>query len=347
MTQEVLFVRVNHTHKGVQEAVRTAMLPVWERNLLRGKRIFVKVNLISSEFVPGQCTSPLVLDEVLKELTENGYEVTLGDADLAAARQCEKAYEIWGHKKVAEKYGAHFQNISKDTLIKADVGGTVFRALDIPKCIWDADHIINLPVMKTHCLTGLTCSLKHFWGVVPRVRHQYHLVVNEAIADITRFLRDKIAYNIADGTIAMEGNGPRTGKSKICDVLMASSDPVALDAAVAEYMGLPTPEHVIAAAKRDVGMLEYIIKGDKFEPNPFFPSDPDKQPVFKWEMAFRKSFLKPIMFDTPIFGIFAWTATKYNTFWYYKREGRKYLKEVANTWYRKELEDFLGPEAFK
>ena len=344
---EVLFIRVKHTHGGVQEAVKTAMQPIWERNLLPRKRVFVKVNLISSEFVPGQCTSPLVLDEVLRELTENGYEVTFGDADLAAARQCERACEKWGHKNLAEKYGARFQNISKDTLIKVDVGGTVFKTLDIPQCIWEADHIVNLPVIKTHCLTGLTCSLKHFWGVVPRVRHQYHLVVNEAIADITRFLRDKIAYNIADGTIAMEGNAPRTGISKICDVIMASSDPVALDAAVAEYMGIPTPEHVFAAAKRDVGRFEYTLRGDRFEPNPFLQPDPDKQPIFKYEMAFRKSFLKPIMFDTPLFGIFAWIATKYNTFWYYKRKGRKYLKEVANTWYRKELEDYLGLEAFE
>lgn len=347
MPSEVLFIRVKQQHGGVQEAVKAAMTPIWENHLFHGSKIFVKVNLISSEFVPGQCTSPLVLKEVLKELTKRGYEVTFGDADLAAALQCDKAYESWGHKKIAEKYGVRFQNLSKDRLVKVEVGGVVFKTLDVPECILEADHIVNLPVIKTHCLTGLTCALKHFWGVVPRVRHQYHLVVNDAIADIAYFLKDKIAYNIADGTIAMEGDGPRTGKPKICNVIMASSDPVALDAAVAEYMGMPTPEHVVAAAKRGVGLLNYIIAGDDFKPNPFTPANPDKQPIFKWEMAFRRSFLKPLIFDTPIFSVFAWVATKYNTFWYFRRRGKKYRKQVEETWYGEEFKKFFDSEELK
>jgi uncharacterized protein (DUF362 family) len=347
MPSEVLFIKVKQQRRGVQEAVKTAMAPLWEKNLLHGSKIFVKVNLISSEFVPSQCTSPLVLDEVLRELTERGYSVTFGDADLAAARQCDKACEVWGHKKLAEKYGVRFQNLSKDKLIKVNVGGIVFKTLDVPQSVLDADHIINLPVIKTHCLTGLTCALKHFWGVVPRVRHQYHLVVNEAIADIAYFLKEKITYNIADGTVAMEGNGPRTGKPKICNVIMASCDPVALDAAVAEYMGMPLPEHVIVAAERGVGLLDYVIIGDDFKPEHFLPPNPDKQPIFKWEMAFRRSFLKPLIFDTPIFSIFAWIATKYNTFWYYRREGKKYRRQVEETWYGKEYADFFSSEEFK
>lgn len=344
---EVFFVKVQQVPGGVQKAVKQVMKPFWKNHGLPGKKVFVKVNLISSEFVPGQCTSPLVLDEVLKELTERGHEVTFGDADLAAARQCDKAARVWGHKKLAEKYGVHFQNLSKDELIKVNVDGRIFKKLDVPRCILDTDHIVNLPVVKTHCLTGLTCALKHFWGVVPRVRHQYHLVVDDAIADIAGFLKDKIAYNIVDGTIGMEGNGPRTGKSKVCNIIMGSTDPVALDAAVAEYMGFPLPEHVAAAAKRGVGIPNHVIKGNGFKTNPFSPPDPNKQPIFRWEMTFRRSILKPIIFDTPIFEIFAWIATKYNAFWYYRREGRKYVKEIADTWYGKELRNFLGPEAFR
>jgi len=337
----VFFIKVKPTEGGVHRAVETAMAPMWRNNVLKGNKIFVKVNLISSEYVPGQCTSPLVLDEVLKELTEQGYEVTIGDADLAAARQCNKAARVWGHKKLAEKYGAHFQNLSEDKLIRVNLDGKVFKTLDVPESVLEADNIVSLPVMKTHCLCGLTCSLKHFWGVVPRVRHQYHLVVNDAIADITSFLKPRIAFTIVDGTIAMEGNGPRTGKSKICDVIVASEDPVALDAAVAKYMGMPIPQHVRTAAERGVGVLGYNLQGDEFKPNQFVLPNPDRQPIFKWEMAFRKSILKPIMFNTSMFEIFAWIATKYNSFWYYRREGRRYTEEISKTWYAKELAQFL------
>lgn len=326
---------------GVQRAVRKAMAPMWRNNALKGNKVFVKVNLISSEYVPGQCTSPLVLDEVLKELAEKDYDVTIGDADLAAARQCNKAAKVWGHKKLAERYGARFQNLSEDKLVGVKLDGKVFKTLAVPESVLEADSIVSLPVMKTHCLCGLTCSLKHFWGVVPRVRHQYHLVVNDAIADITSFLKPKIAFTVVDGTIAMEGNGPRTGKSKVCDLIAASEDPVALDAAVATYMGMPIPKHVKASAERGVGELGYALQGDESKPNPFLLPNPDKQPIFKWEMAFRKSILKPIMFNTSMFEIFAWIATKYNSFWYYRREGMKYVEEISKTWYANELARFL------
>ncbi|MBX5327179.1 MAG: DUF362 domain-containing protein [Candidatus Bathyarchaeia archaeon] len=341
-TSEVLFIKIKQVPNGVQTAVKTALQPLWKKRLLRGKKIFVKVNLISSEFVPGQCTSPLVLDEVLKELTENGYDVTFGDADLAAARQCDTAAKVWGHKKLAEKYGARFQNLSKDKLVQVKLNGKIFKTLDVPECVLEADHILSLPVMKTHCLTGLTCSLKHFWGVVPRVRHQYHLVVDDAIADITSFLRPKLAYTIVDGTVCMEGDAPRTGKPKICNIIMASTDPVALDAVAARYMGLPTPKHVIAASQRGVGQLNYVLEGDEFEPNPFLLPNPDKQPIFYWEMTLRKSPLKPIIFDTSLFKIFSWIATKYNSFWYYNREGMRYTQEISKTWYGRELTKFIN-----
>lgn len=341
-TSQVFAFYVEKKPRGVQEAVRKAMMPVWKNNLLTGNKVFVKVNLISSEFVPGQCTSPLVLDEVLKELTDRGYNVVFGDADLAATRQCDKAAHVWGHKKLAKKYNARFQNLSKDELVNVEINGKVFQTLAIPKSVREADHIINLPVMKTHCLTGITCALKHFWGVVPRVRHQYHLVVNEAIADITQFIKPKLAFTIADGTVAMEGDGPRTGTPKICNIVMSSVDPVALDAAVAQYMGMAVPEHVVAAANRGTGRLDYTFVGDKVESNFFRPPNPDKQPIFKWEMSLRKTRLKPLIFDTPIFEIFAFIATKYNTLWYYQLLGKKYTREIVKTWYGREFAEFVS-----
>ncbi len=338
---KVFAFRVNKNPGGVQETVEKAMTPIWKERLLKGSRVFVKVNLISSEFVPGQCTSPLVLDEVLKEITERGYDVVFGDADLAAAKQCDRAAEVWGHKRLAEKYKARFQNLSKCRLIKAKIGGKIFKTLDIPEVVYNADHIISLPVMKTHCLTGITCALKHFWGIVPRVRHQYHLVVDEAIADITQFVKPKLAFTIADGTVAMEGEGPRTGKPKICDIVMSSKDPVALDAAVAEYMGISIPTHVFAASKRGTGTHRFAKVGYNFESNSFEQAKPDKQPIFKWEMALRKTRLKPIIFDTSLFEVFAFIATKYNSFWYYQRKGKGYAKKIMKTWYGKEISKFV------
>ncbi|MFH0896777.1 MAG: DUF362 domain-containing protein [Candidatus Bathyarchaeota archaeon] len=338
----VIVTKVIHEPMGVQNAVRKTLEALEWLSLLHGKKVFVKVNLISSEFVPGQCTSPLVLDGLFSELSKHNYDITFGDADLAAAHQCNKAARVWGHLKLAEKYGARFQNLSEDEMVKTQINGKVFQELDIPRTIIEADSIISIPVLKTHCLTGLTCALKHFWGVVPRVRHQYHLVVDDAIADINTLVKPKMAFTLVDGTIGMEGNAPRTGIPKLCDLILASSDPVALDAAAAKYMGLDIPKHVKTASERGLGSLKYNLIGNELETNPFEPPEPDQQPIFFWEMKLRQTFLKPLLFDTPIFNVLSWIATKYNTFYYYQRYGKKYTKETMNTsWYGEQLRNIL------
>jgi len=339
---KVVVTKVNHEPMGVQKAVKKALNGLEWQNLLRGKKVFVKVNLISSEFVPGQCTSPMVLDSLLEELSKHGYDITFGDADLAAAHQCNTAARVWGHLKLAEKYGARFQNLSEDKMVKVQINGKVFKELDVPRTVVEADAIISVPVLKSHCLTKLTCALKHFWGVVPRVRHQYHLVVDDAIADINTLVRPKLAFTLVDCTVGMEGNAPRTGKPKVCDLILASADPVATDAAAAKYMDFDVPAHVRIAAERGLGSLNFNLVGDELKPNPFVPADPDSQPIFFWEMSLRKTFLKPLIFDTPIFGIFAWGATKYNTVYYYQLRGKRYAKDVMNSsWYGREYAKML------
>ncbi|MFC1506168.1 DUF362 domain-containing protein [Thermoproteota archaeon] len=340
---QVVFLRIDHESNGVQNAVKKALNILNWQKLVKGKKLFVKVNLISSEFVPGQCTSPLVLDALFRELTKYDYDVTFGDADLAAARQCNKAAKVWGHLRLAEKYGVRFQNLSEDELIEVEVKGNVFDTLEIPRTILEADSIISIPIIKTHCLTSLTCALKHFWGVVPRVRHQYHVVVDKAIGEINNFLKPKVSFILVDGTIGMEGNGPRTGKPKICDILLASQDPVATDVVAANYMGLPIPEHVKFAAEIGVGSLDYEMTGDDFKSNPFELANPDAQPVFHWEMKLRNTPLKPLFFNTPVFDFLAWIATEYNTFYYYRRFGKKYTRELMKSWYGNELMKFVSP----
>ncbi len=64
-----------------------------------------------------------------------------------------------------------------------------------------------------------------------------------------------MAFTLADGTIAMEGNGPRTGTPKICNVIFASNDLVSLDSSVASFMGIELPQHVKTAHQRGLGDL--------------------------------------------------------------------------------------------
>ena len=39
--------------------------------------------------------------------------------------------------------------------------------MELPELVLEADSIINLPVVKTHVLTGISCALKNHWGLLP------------------------------------------------------------------------------------------------------------------------------------------------------------------------------------
>ncbi|MEM3382114.1 MAG: DUF362 domain-containing protein [Candidatus Bathyarchaeia archaeon] len=338
----VYFRKILHERDGVQKTVKDVLDSICWRDLVNGPRIFVKVNLISSEFIPGQCTSPLILDGLLKEITLDSFDVVVGDADLAAAKQCDRASVVWGHKKIAQRYGAIFKNLSKESTTRVKVGGKIIDTIDIPESILNADSIISIPVLKTHCLTGMTCALKNLWGLLPRARHQYHLMVDDAIADINYLFKDKLSFTLVDGTICMEGNGPRTGKPRMVGCTFGGSDPVAIDAFAANLIGVELPAHVRLAEERGIGRTEFKVEGDPFECLSFEKPNMRTQPIFFWEMLLRKTKVKPLFFDTKIFDALAWIAAMYNSLYYYELHGRRYRREVMQTWLGQELVNFLN-----
>src|SRR3989344_3628878 len=154
--------------------IRKAMeIAEWKKHI-NGRTVFIKLNLLSDQLVPGQCTSPWVLEGVLKVLTENGFSVVVGDADVATSRQAEPAAYRWGILDVCAKYGAQFVNLSKQETVTIPVNGEVWKEIPVPKIICESDARITLPVIKTHNVTTMTCALKNQWGCIPRFRHQFH-----------------------------------------------------------------------------------------------------------------------------------------------------------------------------
>jgi len=62
--------------------------------------------------------------------------------------------------------------------------------------------------------------------------------------------------------------------------------------------------------------------------------------VIKWEMRLRHTpILRTLLFKTLLFTIFAWLATKYNTFYWHQTVGKKAAREFVkqNNIYSKEF----------
>ncbi|WP_048148994.1 DUF362 domain-containing protein [Methanolacinia paynteri] len=349
LSNKVGFVKIlEHNYSGILLKTKECLELIDWKDAIHGKSCFIKINAMSSEVLPGRCSSPWVVEAVLSIIRENfpEIEIYIGDTDLAGSKQLQKAKSIWGFDEIAKKYNATFVNLAEEPVKKINFAdGLVIKEIELPIILLEIDTIVNIPVLKTHCLTTITCSLKCLWGLLPRARHQLHPVVNEAIADINQFF-SKTTLNILDGTIAIEGNGPKTGTPKICDVIFASKDRVALDRVAAEYMEFNYKEipHILISEKKGIGSTNCTILGDEFVTNKFIKPTMSEDFVMNVEISLRKiPILREIVFKTPLFKLFAWGGTNYNYYIWYLKHGKKYAYDIVyNSVYKEEFLKLRG-----
>jgi hypothetical protein len=123
----------------------------------------------------------------------------------------------------------------------------------------EADHIINIPIFKTHVSMVFTCALKNIKGVVQDSIHGTMHMTNLADAMMDLWSVVKADLSIADLIRPMEGYGPHTtGYPVNFGCIVASKDPVALDATVCRMIGLDINkvDYFKAARDRGLGVME-------------------------------------------------------------------------------------------
>jgi hypothetical protein len=123
-----------------------------------------------------------------------------------------------------------------------------------------------------------------------------------------------------DGTIALEGDGPKSGRPKEMNLVLASCDLVALDAVAAQVMGFDPDEieHLQLCSRHNLGTADHkdiTVVGASIEEvaEPFTPA---KHNAVSWlELALRKSFARWLFFDTLLFGLSCWGTRRYYDLW--------------------------------
>jgi uncharacterized protein (DUF362 family) len=136
-----------------------------------------------------------------------------------------------------------FVDLNRDELVRTQLlaSYTDMKYLWLPRTILEADFVVSIPKIKTHHWSGVTLSMKNMFGVVPGTRYGWpknilHWAgIQQSILDICATV--PIHFVIADGIIAMEGNGPLNGTPRHLGKIVLSNDPVAADATCARLMG--------------------------------------------------------------------------------------------------------------
>jgi uncharacterized protein (DUF362 family) len=209
---------------------------------VRGRNILLKPNLV--EFEPGSSinTHPILVHAAFEAFRAMGAATVRIAEGPGHRRNTLDLAEAAGYFHTVPGFEDRFVDLNLDevTRVRPSAQFSRIKKLYLPNSALGADLLVSMPKMKTHHWVGATLSMKNLFGVVPGgiygwPKNVLHWAgIDESIADLHAAFPKHFA--IVDGIVGMEGNGPIQGVPKNAGVLVAGSDPVAVDATCCRIM---------------------------------------------------------------------------------------------------------------
>jgi uncharacterized protein (DUF362 family) len=215
-----------------------------------GLRIVLKPNLVEYDPEGVINTHPTLIAATIEAFR------ALGAADVVVAEgpghRRDDAYLLTssGLAYALKNTGAAYADLNTDDVRAVPLRSryTKLGKLYLPATVLGTDLLVSMPKLKTHHWAGVTLSLKNMFGIMPGLVYGWpkNVLHWEGIASSILDINAALTvprFNIVDGIIGMEGNGPIQGDAKHVGALVFGTDPVAVDATCARLMGID-PERV-------------------------------------------------------------------------------------------------------
>ncbi len=233
----------------VQEAVSLVMEKAGVlAKLPSSGTVLLKPNLLSTRKPEDAVTThPEVVRAVGEVVMQGGAELVLGDSPpFAGERQAKyaKLCDVTGMTAVAEELGARLARFEEQPVEISCPAGRIYRRFEVGREVVEANSVISISKLKTHGLTQLSGAVKNLFGCVPGIRKGlFHVQSAENPTVFAQMLLDLMrafppVLHIMDAVVAMEGAGPNAGTPRQVGLLLASIDPVALDAVASAIIGV-------------------------------------------------------------------------------------------------------------
>ena len=246
--------------------------------VLSGKKpILIKPNYINSKHPStGITTDGRVIEGIVKFLRESKIEeIVIGEGSGFA--DTFQAFKVAGVDAVAERWRVKLVDLNKDEFIEVNPPDSLsLKKVRVAKTALEST-IISVPKLKPHRIATVTLSLKNMMGALASKGSMHKGKLSQNIADLASILTPSIS--VVDGIIASEGH-ETSGNPVEMNLVIAGTDPVAVDAVGATVMGIPPTNvtHLLLAEKKGLGtcnLEEITVLGE---------------PIEKVKRKFRRSF---------------------------------------------------------
>jgi uncharacterized protein (DUF362 family) len=204
----------------------------------------------------GETTDPRIVSAIIDYIHARGgndFDITIAEADASAMRT-KYAFRMLGFTRLAREKSVKLINLCKCEKVEKEVVVNHKKfTLPVAKPMLNTNLLINVPKLRTHRLTNVSCGLKNIFGAiaVPR-KIVYHPQLDEVIVAINKIIKPHLV--VVDGIIAL-------GKQPIkMGLILAGDDQVAVDVTASKVMGYNPHRirHITLARKEGIGFSENI-----------------------------------------------------------------------------------------
>jgi uncharacterized protein (DUF362 family) len=207
---------------------------VFSNRLTPGMNVVIKPNLVVAKPASEGATTHLeVVEGIVLFLKDCGIKSPVIAEGSWLGETTNRAFDCCGFTVLAKKHGVKLFDTKTDNVIKKTAHGLT---LGVCETIVNADFLINVPVLKGHCQTTLTCCLKNMKGCIPdSEKRRYHNIgLHKPIAALNTIL--KPALHVIDG-ICGDPTFEEGGKPVVANRVLVGTDPVLLDSYGAALLG--------------------------------------------------------------------------------------------------------------
>ncbi|MGR3309741.1 MAG: DUF362 domain-containing protein [Candidatus Brocadiales bacterium] len=258
----------------IKESVRKAInaLGGMDKLVSKGDSVVIKPNIAWNqrpEFAAN--TNPYVVAALIELCIESGAG-RIKVFDHTCSSNPRPSYESSGIADAARKAGAEVLHVNRSLFRDLPIPeGKALKSWSFYEDIISADKVdvlINVPIAKHHSTSRLTMALKNVLGMVGRDRGALHKDIHPKIADLSRVV--KVDLTVLDAFRILRNHGPTGGRLEDVDNgpeharrIVASTDPVAVDAYGATLFGLKGKDigFIKEAHSAGLGELNFKLKG--------------------------------------------------------------------------------------
>jgi len=205
----------------------------------------------------GATTHPEVVEGIILFLKDFGVTKIRIIESSWIGDSTKRAFKYCGYEELSSKYDVPLIDLKNDSFTYSKYAGYEIAICD--EAI-NTDFLINVPVLKAHCQTLLTCCMKNLKGCIPdKEKRRFHtLGIHRPVAALGALI--KTGYCVIDG-ICGDLSFEEGGNPVISNRIIVGRDPLLLDSYCAELIGYRPDE------------IDYITHGKEFGIGEIFSSD--------------------------------------------------------------------------